>query len=170
MCPYGSFSLHPRHEDRSRNPELKDSEERLPIRPLESGASTADSPIVGFDGAFGHPAAGRQRAERRVKCVLLIDSWPPVASKQTKASLSPAIFASSEWPSSVFRRRSRRPSLKQCRSSQSRETSKPMISGCGRVLILSSFWSAVPDGRMQLCEMMKRGGAGLLESVAEPQV
>ena len=72
MCPYGSVSLHPRHEDRPRNPELKDSEERLPIRPLESGASTADSRIVGFGGAFGHPAAGRQSTERRVKCVLLI--------------------------------------------------------------------------------------------------
>ena len=53
-------------------PELKDSEERLPIRPLESGASTADLWVVGFGGAFGRPAAGRRRAERRVKCVLLI--------------------------------------------------------------------------------------------------
>ena len=44
----------------------------MPIRLLKSGASTADSRIVGFGGAFGHPAAGRQRAERRVKCVMLI--------------------------------------------------------------------------------------------------
>ena len=108
------------------------------------------------------PAASR-RSQRR-------HSWPPVASKQTKASLSPAIFASSEWPSSVFRRRSWRPSLTQCKSSQSRETSKPMISGCVAVFILSSFRFAVPDGRNQLFEAMKRGGAGLLESVAEPQV
>ena len=28
--------------------------------------------IVGFGGAFGRPAAGRQRAERRVRCVILI--------------------------------------------------------------------------------------------------
>ena len=74
MCPYGSVSLDLWHEDRPRNPELKDSEEQLPIRALESGASTADSRIVGLGGAFGHPAAGRQRAERRVKCVLLIDA------------------------------------------------------------------------------------------------
>ncbi len=74
VCPYGSVSLHPRHEDRPRKPELKDSEERLPIRPLESGASAAYSRIVGFGGAFGHPAAGHQRAERRVKCVILIGS------------------------------------------------------------------------------------------------
>ena len=33
-----------------------------------------------------------------------------------------------------------------------------MISKCGRVLMLSSFWFAVRRGRMQLCEMMKRGG------------
>ena len=77
MCPYGSVSLHPRHEDRPRNPELKDSEERLPIQPLESGASTADSRIVGFGGAFGHPAAGRQSTERRVECVLLIGRGLP---------------------------------------------------------------------------------------------
>ena len=108
------------------------------------------------------PAASK-RSQRR-------HSWPPVASKQTKASLSPAIFASSEWPSSVFRRRSWRPSLTQCKSSQSRETSKPMISGCVAVFILSSFWFAVPDGRNQLFEAMKRGGAGLLESVVKPQV
>ena len=72
MRPYGSVSLHPWREDRPRNPELKDSEERLPIRPLESGASTADLWVVGFGGAFGRPTAGRRRAERRVKCVLLI--------------------------------------------------------------------------------------------------
>ena len=72
MCPYGSVSLHLCHEDRPRNPELKDSEERLPIRAPASGAPTADSRIVGFGGAFSHPAAGRQSTERRVKCVLLI--------------------------------------------------------------------------------------------------
>ena len=76
MCPYGSVSLHLCHEDRPHNPELKDSEERLPSRPLESGASTADSRIFGFGGAFGHPAAGRQSTERRVKCVLLIGAQP----------------------------------------------------------------------------------------------
>ena len=96
-------------------------------------------------------------------------SWPPAASKQTKASLSPAIFASSEWPSSVFGRRSWRWSLKQCRSIQSRETSIPMISGCATVFMLSSFWCAVLGGRNQLYETMKRGGAGYLESVVRPQ-
>ena len=34
------------------------------------------SRIAGFGGAFGHPAAGRQRAERRVKCVILIGHRP----------------------------------------------------------------------------------------------
>ena len=48
----------------------------MPIRPLESGASTADSPIVGFGGAFDHPVAGRQRAERRVKHVILAGRRP----------------------------------------------------------------------------------------------
>ena len=48
----------------------------MPIRPLESGTSTADSRIVGFGGAFGHPAAGRQRAERRAKCIILIAYRP----------------------------------------------------------------------------------------------
>ena len=36
------------------------------LRPLICG-------IVGFGGAFGRPTAGRRRAERRVKCVILID-------------------------------------------------------------------------------------------------
>ena len=45
-----------------------------------------------------------------------------------------------------------------------------MISGCDTVFILSSFRFAVPDGRNQLFEAMKRGGAGLLESVVKPQV
>ena len=34
----------------------------------------------------------------------------------------------------------------------------PMISKCDKALMLSSFWFAVRRGRMQLCEMMKRGG------------
>ena len=40
-------------------------------------------------------------------------SQPPVALKQTKASPSSAISSNSEWPSSVFDKRSWRPSLKQ---------------------------------------------------------
>ena len=44
----------------------------MPLQPLESGASNADSRIVGYGGALDHPAVGRQGAERRVECVLLI--------------------------------------------------------------------------------------------------
>ena len=96
-------------------------------------------------------------------------SWPPAASKQTRASRPAAISSSFEWPSSVFGRRSRRSSLKQWMSSQSQETSKPMISGCATVFMLSSFWCAVLGGRNQLFETMKRGGAGRLGSVVMPQ-
>ena len=42
-----------------------------------AAASTADSRAVGFGGEFGHPTAGRQGAERRVECVLLIGLPPP---------------------------------------------------------------------------------------------
>ena len=49
-------------------------------------------------------------------------------------------------------------------SSQLRETSKRMISGFDAAFILSSFRCAVLGGRMQLCETMKRGGAGLLDA------
>ena len=42
------------------------------MRPLESGALAADSQAVEFGGAFGRTAASRQKAECRVKCVLLI--------------------------------------------------------------------------------------------------
>ena len=45
---YGSVLLHLRREDRPSDPESKDSEERLPIRPPESGVSSADSQAVGF--------------------------------------------------------------------------------------------------------------------------
>ncbi len=38
--------------------------------------------VVGFGGAFGRPAAGRRRAERRVKCVLLIGPRPPSSLPQ----------------------------------------------------------------------------------------
>ena len=78
-CAYGSVALHQRREDRPRNPELKDSEERLPIRPLEFGASIADSQTVGFGRAFGRTVADDQEAERRVKRVQLI-SRNPLAS------------------------------------------------------------------------------------------
>ena len=44
-----------------------------------------------------------------------------------------------------------------------------MISGCAAVFILSSFRCAVLDGRNQLFETMKRGGAGRLGSVVMPQ-
>ena len=72
MCPYGSVAPHLRREDRPRDPKLKDSKERLPIRSLESGASTADSQIAGFGGSFGRPAAGGQKAECRVERVQLM--------------------------------------------------------------------------------------------------
>ena len=110
----------------------------------------------------GIPAASRL-AQRR-------HSQPPAASKQTKAFLSPAMLSSSEWPSSVFGKRSWRLSVRQWMPSQSRETSKPMISGCGIVFILTSFWSAVLDGRNQLFETMKRGGAGLLTAWSSHKV
>ena len=66
------FLLHLRREDRPRDPESKDSEERLPIRPPESGVSSADSQAVGFGGASDRKVAGGQETECRVKCVLLI--------------------------------------------------------------------------------------------------
>ena len=71
VCPYGSVALHPRHEDRPRNPELKDSEEPLPIRPPGFGTSTADSRIVGFGGVFGRTVADDLEAECRAERVLL---------------------------------------------------------------------------------------------------
>ena len=71
MCPYGSVALHPRHEDRPRNPELKDSEERLPIRPPGFGTSTADSQTVGFGGVFGRTVADDLEAKCRAERVLL---------------------------------------------------------------------------------------------------
>ena len=79
-----------------------------------------------------------------------LNSWPPAALKQTKASLSLATRSGSASPTSAFRR--------QWMPSRSRQTSMPMISGCDKGLMLSSFWFAVRRGRMQLCEMMKRGG------------
>ena len=41
-------------------------------RGLSGSAELCRPRIVGFGGAFGRPAAGRQRAERRVGCVILI--------------------------------------------------------------------------------------------------
>ena len=69
VCPYGSVFLHLRREDRLRDPESKDSEEWLPIRPLESSVSTADSRAVRFGRAFDHKAADDQEAECRVERV-----------------------------------------------------------------------------------------------------
>ena len=57
---HGSVLLNLRREDRSRDPKSKDFEERLPIRPLESGTSTAESRTIGFGVAFGRPVAGGQ--------------------------------------------------------------------------------------------------------------
>lgn len=45
----------------------------------------------------------------------------------------------------------------------------PIISGCNKVLILSSFEFAVLVGRTQLFEMMKRGCANLLAGVVKPR-
>ena len=63
VCPHGSAAQHLRREDRPRDPELQVSEERLPLRRLESGASIADSRTFGFGGAFGRPAASSRGAE-----------------------------------------------------------------------------------------------------------
>ena len=52
----------------------------------------------------------------------------------------------------------------QWRSSQSRGTSKPMISGCDEAFILSSFEFVVLADRMQPFETMKRDGADLLSA------
>ena len=68
--------LHLRREDCPRDLELKDSEERLPIRPLESGVSTADSQAVGFGGAFDRKVAGDQETECRVERVQLVARSP----------------------------------------------------------------------------------------------
>ena len=138
-----------------------------PLRPAACAWSLAPrllpkaSACAGGSCRASIPAASRLARRRH--------SWPPAASKQTKASLSPATASSFEWPSSVFGRRNRRSSLKQWMSSQSRETSKPMISGCAAVFILSSFRCAVLGGRNRLFETMKRGGAGRLGSVVMPQ-
>ncbi len=83
VCPYGSVALHPRHEDRPRNPELKDSEERVPIRPPGFGTSTADSQTVGFGGVSGRAVADDLEAECRAERVLLTDRFggPLLSSK-----------------------------------------------------------------------------------------
>ena len=54
-------------------------------------------------------------------------------------------------------------------SSQSLLTSMPITRPCDRLSMLASFWCAVPKGRNQLFETMKRGGAGWLGSVVMPQ-
>ena len=89
VCPYGSVSLHLRREDRPRDPESKDSEERLPIRPLESGVSTADSRAVGFGGAFDRKVAGDQEAECRAERVQLIGC--EVLESRSPPNHSPAL-------------------------------------------------------------------------------
>ena len=80
---YGAVLLHLRHEDRPRDPESKDSEQRLPIRSPESGISTADSQAVGFGGALDRKAAGDQEVECRVQRVQLIGPGPPPLNQTT---------------------------------------------------------------------------------------
>ncbi len=106
VCPYGSVALHPRHEDRPRNPELKDSEERLPIRPPGFGTSTADSQTVGFGGVSGRTAADDLEAECRAERILLKArraalEFQELAQKFPFASRVPAKELHDDQPDSV---------------------------------------------------------------------